>query len=255
MIKNNYVHSYTLTTNACNIIYILIHHPSDEIWWKVATVAIEILSDMCAKLRTVTASNNRDHTPQYLLLLLARATHIYCCSSHTSCLWWITKSTQHHRRGCNNIPSFSQRTTAIARSLCEGWTRHDLHILVTAPFCCDRKSQAACAQSFALWQQATIEIMHRNLSYDCLLAPLIYIVVLCAHPVRGESHNQRNTTREVATPHVPYWADLGRGWAYFSACELQWTLKFNICWIRSRWMDYLSELIKWDVKNGLALLL
>jgi len=32
-----------------------------------------------------------------------------------------------------------------------------------------------------------------------LLAPLIYIFVLHAHPVRGESHNQRNTTAEVAT--------------------------------------------------------
>jgi len=57
-------------------------------------------------------------------------------------------------------------------------------------YCCDRKSRAACAQSFALWQQATIEIMHRNLSYYCLLAPRIYIFVLCAHPVCGESHNQ-----------------------------------------------------------------
>jgi len=27
-----------------------------------------------------------------------------------------------------------------------------------------------------------------------LFAPRIYIVVLCAHPVRGESHNQRNAT-------------------------------------------------------------
>ena len=27
----------------------------------------------------------------------------------------------------------------------------------------------------------------------------MYGVVLHAHPVRGESHNQRNTTREVAT--------------------------------------------------------
>jgi len=35
--------------------------------------------------------------------------------------------------------------------------------------CCDRKSRAACAQSFAPWQQATIEIV-RNLSYYCLLA-------------------------------------------------------------------------------------
>jgi len=60
--------------------------------------------------------------------------------------------------------------------------------------CCDRKSRAACAQSFATWQQATTEIMlsisiwvslslrsvvhksilaelpHCNLSYYCLLA-------------------------------------------------------------------------------------
>jgi len=28
--------------------------------------------------------------------------------------------------------------------------------------CCDRKSRAACAQSFALWQQATIEITQRD---------------------------------------------------------------------------------------------
>jgi len=70
-----------------------------------------------------------------------------------------SQSTQHHRRGCNNIPSFLQRTTPIARSFCEDWTRHDLYILVTAPFSCDRKSRAACAQSFAPWQQATIEIL------------------------------------------------------------------------------------------------
>jgi len=31
---------------------------------------------MCAKLRTVAASNNKDHAPQSLLLLLARATYI-----------------------------------------------------------------------------------------------------------------------------------------------------------------------------------
>jgi len=37
-------------------------------------------------------------------------------------------------------------------------------------FCCDRKSDVACAQSFALRQQATIEIMRRHLSYYSLLA-------------------------------------------------------------------------------------
>ena len=35
-------------------------------------------------------------------------------------------------------------------------------------------------------------------------ATYIYGVVLHAHPVRGESHNQRNTTREVATLYNVY---------------------------------------------------
>jgi len=35
--------------------------------------------------------------------------------------------------------------------------------------------------------------------YYCLFALRIYIVVLHVHPVRGESHIQRNATREVAT--------------------------------------------------------
>jgi len=33
--------------------------------------------------------------------------------------------------------------------------------------------------------------------------PHTYIFVLRAHPVRGESHNQHNTTGEVATMHKP----------------------------------------------------
>ena len=92
----------------------------------------EIPSGMCAKLRTVAASNNRDHPTRSLsssplastincspvsqellevthqdhsigitLLLLVRATYIYFCSSRTSRSWWIMQSTQRHRRGCN----------------------------------------------------------------------------------------------------------------------------------------------------------
>ena len=40
--------------------------------------------------------------------IIACSRHIYdsCCSSHTSRSWWITQSTQHHCRGCNNIPPF-----------------------------------------------------------------------------------------------------------------------------------------------------
>ena len=166
-------------------------------------------------------------------------------------------------------------------------------------YCCDWKSRAACAQSFAQWQQAAIEITRRDHSFIvcsrhihillffvhipfvvnhtinatpperlqqhpllfttnhtdrtffvwrlnsarppypghstillrseipssicvklrtmaasnnrdhptrslfyCLFAPHTYIVVLRAHPVRGESYNQRNTTGEVAA--VPF---------------------------------------------------
>ena len=48
-------------------------------------------------------------------------------------------------------------------------------------FCCDRKSRAAYAQAFALWQQATIEIMRRNLSYYCLFALHICKVLFFTH--------------------------------------------------------------------------
>jgi len=47
--------------------------------------------------------------------------------------------------------------------------------------------------------------MCRNLSYYCLLAPLTYTVVLRAHPVCGESYNQRNATGEVATTSPPFY--------------------------------------------------
>jgi len=139
----------------------------------------EIPSGICAKLRTVAASNNRDHPTRSLYYCLF-VPHIYFCSLRTSRSWWITQSTQRHRRGCNNIPSFLQRTMPIAHCLCEGWTPHDLHILVTAPFCCDWKSRAAYAQSFALWQQATMEITWRDHSIiDC--SGHIHIFLFFAH--------------------------------------------------------------------------
>jgi len=66
-------------------------------------------------------------------------------------------------------------------------------------WCCDRKSRAACVQSFAPRLQATIDIM---LAISLTIACSRYIyngVILHAHPARGESHNQRNTTGEFAT--------------------------------------------------------
>ena len=63
----------------------------------------EIPSSMCAKLRTMAASNNRDHARNisyYCLLAL----HIWWCySSRTSRSWWITQTTQYHQGGCNYL--------------------------------------------------------------------------------------------------------------------------------------------------------
>ena len=137
---------------------------------------------MCAKLRTVTASNNRDHASQSLLLLLARVTYIYCCSSRISLSWWIPQSTQHHQRGCNNISSFLQRTTPIACSLCEGWTRHNLHILVTAPFCCDQKSPSGmCAKLRTVTASNNKDHASQSLLFIIAYSPHAYILLFFAH--------------------------------------------------------------------------
>jgi len=62
----------------------------------------------------------------------------------------------------------------------------------------------ASAQSFTLWQQATIEITCDDHSIACLCH--VYMgVILHAHPVCGESHIQRNTNWEVATTSPPFY--------------------------------------------------
>jgi len=65
----------------------------------------------------------------------------------------------------------------------------------------DYKILAFSVGSFALWQQATIEITRRDHSIIACSHHIHNGVILHAHPVRGESHNQRNTAREVATVH------------------------------------------------------
>ena len=44
------------------------------------------------------------------------------------------------------------------------------YVWILSLFCCDRKSWVACAQSFAPWQQATIEITRRDHS-----------IIACSH--------------------------------------------------------------------------
>ena len=54
------------------------------------------------------------------IIACSRHINVWCCFSRTSRSWRITQSAQHHRRGCNNIPSFLQRTAAIASALFKG---------------------------------------------------------------------------------------------------------------------------------------
>jgi len=61
----------------------------------------------------------------------------------------------------------------------------------------DRKSRTASAQSFTLWQQATIEITRCNHS-----------IIACLHHlyigVYSESHIQRNANQQVAILPLKY---------------------------------------------------
>ena len=94
----------------------------------------EIPSGMCAKLRTVAASNNRHHPTRSLYYCLFVPRIYGCCSSRTFRSWWIAHSTQRHRRGCNsNKPQVQSGRKAtlgislmlfwVARGNCERWCR------------------------------------------------------------------------------------------------------------------------------------
>jgi len=54
-------------------------------------------------------------------------------------------------------------------------------------------------------------------------ATYMYRVVLQAHPVRGESHNQRNTTAEVATTSPPFYNEPHRSHVLCVKAELRTT--------------------------------
>ena len=82
----------------------------------------ESQSGMCAKLRTVAASN-RDYEPQLLYYCLFTPLIYGCWSSRTFRSWWIAHSTQCQRRGCNS------NSRALYLSQCSAVVgRHQLFI-------------------------------------------------------------------------------------------------------------------------------
>jgi len=141
----------------------------------------EIPSGICAKLRTVAASNNRVHMPWSLstyashhfqsltslvspeitrrdhsIIACLRHIYVWCCSSRTSRSWWITQRNTTGEVATTSPPFYKKLhrshvhcVKAELRTTFTSWSQHQC--------CCDRKYRAAYAQSFTPWQQATIE--------------------------------------------------------------------------------------------------
>jgi len=142
-------------------------------------------SGKCANLHTVAANNNRDHTPRSLYYyLFFRCVYRVFFFAHIP--FMVNRAFQHSasRVVATTSPPLFQRTAPIAHSFSEGFTQNDLNILVTAPFCCDRKTRAASAQSFTLLQQATMEDMRHDHSIIFVSATTVtcapwYILSAC----------------------------------------------------------------------------
>jgi len=69
----------------------------------------------------------------------------------------------------------------------------------------------------------TVAASNNRSLYYCVFAPHTYIFVLRAHPVRGESHNKRNTTGEVATTSPPFYNEPHRSHVLCVKGELRTT--------------------------------
>jgi len=77
--------------------------------------------------------------------------------------------------------------------------------------------------------QALLEVTHKDHSIGITLLLLVrdsymYGVVLQAHPVRGESHNQHNTTGEVAATSPPFYNEPHRSHVLCVKAELCMTI-------------------------------
>jgi len=72
-----------------------------------------------------------------------------------------------------------------------------------------------------------------NLSYYCLCYTY-YAVILHAHPVCGESHNQRNTTGEVATTSPPFYNE--PHWSHVLCVKAEFCTTFT-SWSQHHFFD------------------
>jgi len=91
---------------------------------------------------------------------------------------------------CHNIDPLSE----LGQPICwpknlKFWPYFDLSIsCVCNWYCCDRKSPSGMCAKLRTVAASNNRVHAPRSLYYCLFAPRIYIVVVRAHPVRGESH-------------------------------------------------------------------
>ena len=152
----------------------------------------------CAKLHTVTASNNRDHAMRSLYYCLFTPHIFVCCSSRASRSWRIAHFIQRQMEGCKNIPYYLQEphwshvlfVKVVPGTEFTSWPQHHF-VAIGNP------EWQVCKAT--LWQQATIEIIHRALSI-IVFVPHIYGFCSSRTPCSwGNANSTRGCkTREVA---------------------------------------------------------
>ena len=185
----------------------------------------EIPSGMCAKLRTMAASNIRDHASQSLLFLPACSTHTYFCSSRTSRSWWITQSTQHHRRGCNR-----NKTNTLGRL-------HFWHMKLFF-FCLFSAHSRQCLLSFPFTRMCSYTYCSSFTTLQCsLTCLLLHGEMACLWSIR------HSAKRWVYRMHGRFIRPICRKWhCGYQCCGCKKSIKYqNSVIIVSDWLGQLCN--------------
>ena len=140
---------------------------------------------MCTKLRTVAASNNRDHVPRslYYCLFTPHTYDVVLCTH--SVQGELCISVQRQQSGCNNIPFFLQQTAPITFFLWRfhiAWPSHPGHSTILL------RSESPSGMCTKVRTVAASNIRDHVpwLLYYCLFAPHTCGGVLRTHSIRGE---------------------------------------------------------------------
>jgi len=156
---------------------------------------------MCAKLRTMAASNNRDHACNLSYYCLP-ALEFFGVILHAH----PVRGESHNQRNttgevATSSPSFynePHRSHVLCVKDDPGTTFTSWSQLHFVAIGYPERHVRKASQRGSKQQHIMLAISH---TIACSRY-IYYGVILHAHRVRGESHNQRNTTGEVATEHL-----------------------------------------------------